>query len=147
MSLIDWGESFSVHNEEIDEQHKKWISIINKMHDSMLSDDYMTFEKNIEALIIEMVDFTGYHFALEEKYLLKIHYPGLADHARKHKEFNDQVAEAFRDLRSGNMMLKSNFLKMARSWLVDHIMTEDKKYSLYAAEMDNPDEANSSNHH
>lgn len=142
MPLINWDESFSVQNEEIDEQHKEWIGIINKMHDSMLNDDYNTFRTNIEALIAEMVDYTGYHFALEEEYLASIQYPAMAEHVMKHKEFSDQVAEAFRDLRSGNMLLKSNFLKMARSWLVNHILTEDKKYSLYAAERENSEEAN-----
>lgn len=131
MALITWSNDLSVHNEEIDEQHKNWIGIINKMHESMLSDNYKAFNENFKEYIREMVDYTSYHFAFEEQYLVSTHYPGLAEHTRKHKEFIEKLAEAVRNMRSGDMLLHSNFLKMARYWLVDHIMVEDKEYSLY----------------
>ena len=42
MPKIEWDDSFSVNNIEIDDQHKKWIEIFNKMHESLMSGDTKT---------------------------------------------------------------------------------------------------------
>lgn len=43
MSHIAWDESFCIDNAEIDEQHKKWFEIHNRLHTILL-------EGNVDSL-------------------------------------------------------------------------------------------------
>ena len=35
MSLITWNDNFRVNVREIDEQHKRWVEILNNLYDAM----------------------------------------------------------------------------------------------------------------
>jgi hemerythrin len=136
MPDIEWDESFSVKNAKIDEQHKRWIEVYNKLHESMLRDDYEELKKNTEDSLRAMEDYTRYHFNFEEEYLQKINYPDLVKRVRMHKDFDTLIYECCRDMRKGTMFLKTRLLKIIKNWLLDHILSEDKKYSLFAAEVE-----------
>ena len=45
MSHIIWDVSYSVGNEEIDEQHKRWIDIHNRLHDELLTGSVDSLKK------------------------------------------------------------------------------------------------------
>ena len=47
MSLIEWTEKFSVDIDEIDKQHKKWISIVNDLHDSIMDEKGLSVFKEL----------------------------------------------------------------------------------------------------
>lgn len=136
MPDIEWEESFSVNHAKIDEQHKRWIEIYNKLHESMLNDDHKELKKNTEDSLRAMEDYARYHFNFEEEYLEKISYPGLVKHVRMHKDFDSLIYEYCRDMREGNFFLKTRLLKSIKNWLLNHILIEDKKYSLFAAEVE-----------
>ena len=137
MPDIEWKESFNVNNEKIDEQHKRWIEIYNKLHESMLRDDYnKELKKNTEDSIRAMEDYTRYHFNFEEEYLQKINYPDLVKHGRMHRDFDNMIYECCRDMRKGSIILKTRLLKIIKNWLLDHILSEHKKYSLFAVEVE-----------
>ncbi len=36
MPKIVWDKSFSLNNEELDDQHKKWIKIINDLPEALM---------------------------------------------------------------------------------------------------------------
>ena len=63
MPFIEWNEKYSVHIEEIDSQHKKIFSIINRLHSALKA---RKGKKVIGNLLDELVDYTYYHFATEE---------------------------------------------------------------------------------
>lgn len=132
MDKIQWDESYSVSNQEIDDQHKEWIAIFNRFHNLLLSPGKEGIKSLATDCLKAMGDYAEYHFAFEEEYLRKINYPGLFEHRRLHKDFANQIYQYNRALNKGEMLLNSEIMKIVRSWLVDHILKEDKKYSLYA---------------
>ena len=67
MSIIEWDDSYSVNNDEIDKQHKEWIDIYNKMHDSMMSRE-SSIEQTTEILQA-MSNYAQNHFNYEEEYM------------------------------------------------------------------------------
>ena len=81
MDRIVWDNSFSVGIEEIDEQHKKWISIINDLHDALMSG------KNLGSItgksLKAMEEYAHFHFSFEEEYLQKAGYPYLENHKKE----------------------------------------------------------------
>ena len=50
MSHIIWDVSYSVGNEEIDEQHKRWIDIHNRLHDELLTGSVDSLKKMAKLL-------------------------------------------------------------------------------------------------
>lgn len=132
MDKIQWDESFSVKNQEIDDQHKEWISIFNRIHNILLSSKEEELRSISSDCLKAMNDYAEYHFRFEEEYLRKINYPELFEHRRLHKDFASQLYQSKRAVDEGEVLLNSKIIKIIRNWLVDHILVEDKKFSLYA---------------
>lgn len=127
MPPIEWDESFSIGNETIDSQHKRWIELYNEL-DRVMMDSIPTdlVRLKINALQI-MQEYTGYHFRYEENFMKKIGYPELASHWRQHKNFDYKVFEYLRHIEKGGIVLNTEIIKVIRDWLIHHILHEDMK--------------------
>ena len=132
MPQIEWDDSFSVNNPEIDDQHKKWIEIHNKMHVNLIQSGKKIIGSTPLDSLKEMQDYTKYHFDFEEEYMRRITYPGLMEHIKLHKNFENQIYEYHREISEGRMVLSSEIIKIIKKWLLEHILNEDKKYSLFS---------------
>ena len=133
MALIIWDDSYSVNDAEIDQQHKKWIEILNNMNEALLAGDGQNLDSITTRTVQEMQDYTEYHFKFEEQYLAKLDYPGLIQHRRLHKDFDSYVYSLSRDIRSGELILNTTIIKTLKNWLLEHILKEDKKYAALFA--------------
>lgn len=133
MARIDWDGSFSVGNAEIDEQHKRWIDLYNRMDEALTGGGSGASIDNLagEALAA-MHDYAHTHFKSEEAYMAKLNYPKLVEHRRIHRDFEDMIYRYNREINDGQLFLNSNIIKIIRNWLLDHILHEDKKYSAFA---------------
>lgn len=134
MPRIDWNESFSVGNAEIDAQHQRWIAIHNELHELLINcrkDDL----KNAAVSTVEaMHEYAKHHFAFEEAYIGKLGYPGRDNHVQFHRGFGVMVDKYLRELRNGEIILNTELMKTLKRWLEVHILTEDKKYAQFAAD-------------
>ena len=130
MSIIEWDDSYSVNNDEIDKQHKEWIDIYNKMHDSMMSRE-SSIEQTTEILQA-MSNYAQNHFNYEEEYMREINFPDIVAHRRSHKDFESLIYSYSRDIEAGKMVLNTKVIKLIRNWLMEHITVEDKKYAGYS---------------
>jgi hemerythrin-like metal-binding protein len=130
MSRIEWDNSLSVNNIEIDNQHKQWIEIYNQMHESMISGESSieTTSKILEA----MYEYAKHHFSYEEEYMRKIDYPDVVAHRRNHKDFESLIYSYNRDIQEGKIVLNTKIIKLIRNWLLEHITVEDKKYAAFS---------------
>ena len=126
MPRIEWEESFSVNNDEIDDQHKKWIAIINELHDSMMKGD-ISLSTTLNVMK-SMKEYVKYHFEYEEEYMRKINYPGFAEHQGLHGKFYVLINQYYNDIHSGKMVLNGEIMSILVNWLKDHILHTDKKY-------------------
>lgn len=132
MNEIEWDESYSVKNQAIDDQHKAWIAIFNRLHNAILSDEKKGCETIGADALKAMLDYTEHHFTFEEEYLGKINYPELVAHRRLHRDFSSQIYQYNEEICQGVLILNTQIIKIIKNWLVDHIREEDKKYSVYA---------------
>jgi len=127
MPYIVWDESFSVHVKEIDEQHKKWIGIINDLHDSLMEGE--GFEEITGKSLRAMEEYGSFHFAFEEQYMTEIGYSDLASHKHIHDEFLEKIRQYVRDEEAGKLILNTEIMRMLKDWLVNHILQCDKLYA------------------
>ena len=125
--LIDWKEKYSVFYDEIDEQHKKLVDMINELYDSFTqgkADDV------VEDILIKMIKYTDYHFKTEEKYFEKYTYSNTEEHIKEHKKFVSDVTDFYKDFKNGSISLSYDIMTFLRNWLLEHIYGSDKKYAL-----------------
>jgi hemerythrin len=130
MPLIEWNEKYSVHIEEIDSQHKKIFSIINRLHGAMKA---RKGKEVIGNLLDELVDYPYYHFATEEKYFRLYSYP----HFDVHKSEHDLMRGLTTDLKKFDTnaeMIVIEAMDLLKDWLSDHVLGSDQKYGSFLNE-------------
>ena len=131
MSKIIWDESYSVGDDTLDKQHKKWIRIYNTIHAVMTDGDVTERNAIGEKVVKEMLDYTRDHFRFEEDYMRSIGFPGLSEHYRKHKDFDNEVYTLCREIQKGGFVFNTELISMIRNWLEEHILEEDMMYARY----------------
>ncbi|HFQ80544.1 MAG TPA: bacteriohemerythrin [Desulfobacterales bacterium] len=132
MSKIEWQDEFSVHNEDIDRQHQKWLAIYNKMHVTMMEGDNDALDSLGQKALDEMEDYAQKHFAFEEDYMQQLGYTELSAHQLLHKNFYTMLNKFRQDMTDGEIVLNSHIIKTVKNWLLSHILVEDQKYALFA---------------
>lgn len=133
MAMIVWDESYSVNNAELDTQHKKWLEIINDLLAGQEKNGAASADISVEALTA-MLHYARQHFMVEEKYMREIGFPETIAHIRIHNEFYGLVSSSLLAAESGGLVAAADLLQFMRGWLLEHILNEDKKYSLHAAQ-------------
>ncbi len=126
--LINWNDSYSIGNEEIDNQHKEIISMINELYAA-----FTTGKANsiIDDILNRMIKYAGYHFKHEEDLFAKYDYAGLSEHKKIHDSFVAKVVQFQKDFADGNIGLSYEVILFLKKWLTEHINGEDKKYATY----------------
>jgi len=131
MAFIDWNDSFSVKVQSMDDQHKKLVGIINKLH------EYQKQGKSKEVMektIKNLVAYTRTHFSAEEKVMEEADYPKLEAHRRNHQKLVTNVSEYMDKFQSGESITAIGLIKFLHDWLLKHIVQEDMKYGKYITE-------------
>lgn len=133
MTKLQWTDALSVGVEQIDCQHRQWISHFNAAVDAMgakLGTDHII--KNLGFL----VDYTETHFAAEEGYMAAAKYPALAAHLAKHQELRDTLADLVRDYEEEGTTepLAEAVNAFLGNWLTTHILDVDARFGAYAKE-------------
>ena len=124
---FEWDDSYSVGNEEIDNQHKKWISLYNQLDDALLSNEQDRLSHIQSEILQQMTEYVDYHFTYEEKYMRDIDFPEAENHWRMHKNFRDEIYRLCRDHQNGSIILNTEILDKIKRWFAEHIMLQDMK--------------------
>ncbi len=128
-----WTEDISIGIEEIDNQHKQFIGVLNDLLDSMAE---AKSKEKIGQVIGFLDQYSDIHFSTEQRYMLDYYYPGFEEHKAKHEEFKKKVQKLKADINS-----TENYLhvvieteKELYRWLIDHIQNIDVKMGKFLKE-------------
>lgn len=125
--LYPWKDEYSVGVARFDDHHKKLFDIANQLHDMMKSGKG---SEVIEVTLRELIDYTKYHLAEEEKAMERIAYSGISSHKRAHAIFTEQLNSAIAEIEKGRaQFVVVKVSKTVIDWLIDHIFGIDKKYT------------------
>lgn len=131
MALIEWTENFSVKIKEIDDQHKMLVSLINSLHQALVDGEG---NNHVEEIISGLVEYTENHFKTEENFFEEFDYPEKDAHKQEHIDFVRKVSIFKTEFENKEVMLTIEVLEFLSSWLQDHILGEDMKYSGFLVE-------------
>ena len=128
MPLLEWDETLSVGIAEMDQQHRRWIDISNKLHDAMRQgrgDDVKV------AMLNELLAYTKVHFSDEERLMQEYAYPEFAAHKRLHESFTSEIMRFKTKLEAGRMVTSVTVGSFLKGWLLTHVMQIDRKYGQF----------------
>jgi len=126
--FVQWKESYSVDNKDIDDDHKKLLGMINQLQTAV---HYQTDEGTIEQTLNDLIDYTKYHFSREEKIMQDHDYPDFEEHKQEHAKMVAQVTQFIDEYRVDKTRTIDNVLQFLKAWLINHINGSDQKYRPY----------------
>ncbi|ACL16435.1 hemerythrin-like metal-binding protein [Methanosphaerula palustris E1-9c] len=126
MPIMDWTDDLSVGVTEIDNQHKRLIELINKLHDAMKAGQG---KQMLETTLQELAAYTVYHFQAEEKYMVEYNYPRYHAHKIEHDAFVKKVTDFQKDFVDNRLGLTLDLMKFLKDWVNNHIKSTDKQYT------------------
>ena len=131
-AFIEWTETLSVGDSAIDQQHKHLIHIINQLHEAMRNQTARThLGELLDQLIDQLIAYTHVHFSYEEGRLQTCGYPHLTAHQRLDAELLSQVHDLQNKFSQGKRTINMELMGFLKTWLTQHIQSEDKRYSPY----------------
>lgn len=126
MPVAYWNPNWKVGFDKIDSQHQRLLELFNMLHEAKA--DELNSQQTVEKILTELIDYSVYHFSLEEYLFEKYKYPEAKFHINEHRFFSKKVEELTSDFSSGKAGVLDAAIDFLKDWLIDHIIREDKKY-------------------
>jgi len=124
MAHLVWKNDLDTGIEEIDNQHKRIVEMINHLYDVEQKAD----KDEIREVLVDLVDYTQSHFAFEETLMEDAGYRFSRAHKRVHELFIRRVEEYRTRFEMGEDIVQE-LRNTLSHWLFSHIRNEDAAYS------------------
>jgi hemerythrin len=127
MTLMNWYDMYSVNNEEIDNHHKRLFEIFNRLHDVSLG---KSKDDSLESLVDELILYADYHFKAEEEYMRATDFKYIDKHIIEHEYFIFKVVDFKNKINNHEYGTANYIILFLGSWLLHHVIEEDKKIAI-----------------
>ena len=131
-SLFKWKNDFSVGIKELDDQHRSFFDILNRLGEASGGRKGMEV---VGPVLRELKEYSRHHFTEEENWLKIIGFPGLPHQKQQHAFFIAQVTDLQEKFSKGDGNIPVSTLEFLRDWLLSHILENDKKYGTFMHEV------------
>ncbi len=123
MRVVQWDETLSVGNAEIDKDHQALFELLDQLRAAVREGQT---EKIRLGILSELVRRTQAHFALEESVMTRIAYAEAQAHRAEHGKLMAQVRELQDKVMQGDLSLSLSVFQFLYGWLARHIEVKDK---------------------
>jgi len=126
MSKVEWCDGLSTGVTEIDNDHKKILSLINKLSDAI---DSQHTQQVVGDIFEQLEQYIAQHFAQEEDLLRRCNYAQLDEHIVSHQQFILKISELKKLWGTSNSrQLAEEICQFLIDWVIKHIVAEDLPY-------------------
>lgn len=128
--MVKWPSVFDIGIPEIDKQHKRLVELINLAFYNIKNN---SSKMDILVIFNELQDYVRFHLRYEESFMSQIGYPEFEDHKIFHDHFEDDIFNFQIEFDNNHELnkLRDSLVRFLMTWLVEHIVEEDKKYAKY----------------
>jgi hemerythrin len=139
MESFCWNRNFETGLQDVDDQHRRLVDIINAFGAHLAENDIA--EEHVESLLKELIEYAQFHFEKEEELMAE---SGLDSrhcefHIVEHNTFLEDVLLFRNHRRTGDMDDARSILEYLIHWLAYHILVMDqnmaRQMSLIAGNM------------
>lgn len=125
MHIIAWSSEFALGIDEIDEQHKKLVGMINAL-DASTHEAYS--QEKMRGLLGELNDYVRDHFSFEERLMAG---GGCSEelvtrHLGEHAYFRSVLRDLTVDFETGRSAITVTLIEYLVHWLLHHIVVVDR---------------------
>jgi hemerythrin-like metal-binding protein len=110
---------------EIDEQHKKLVSLIDRLNRAIYSDKT---KDELKIILSELVQYADEHFSTEEKYFDRFNFEGSDEHKKEHAMFKEKILAITNKIQNNEIEVSFELIDFLEDWLIDHLIEQDQKY-------------------
>jgi hemerythrin len=119
-----WSAEYGVNVANFDNQHQRLLVLIGQLDESIAKGNGAFM---VGRQFRSLKDYARYHFGYEEELMERCGYVELDRHRNSHGLLLQQLSDLERDYESANLGVGVALGDLFGHWLLDHIMTEDKK--------------------
>ncbi|WP_250657207.1 bacteriohemerythrin [Alkalimarinus coralli] len=130
MTIFEWKSEYDTGVEEIDNQHKVLVSLINEL-DSLVGE---RFDRGAaEEVFNKLKSYTVFHFATEESLMAEYHYVerDLHAHLLQHRQFEEEIGSVQHDFSQVSREDCNVILSYLTNWLIKHICKVDQRLAAF----------------
>ncbi len=132
MKDMVWDRILSVGVDEIDDDHRKLVSIFNILNHAVLDGESPRY---VAAVLAELINCTVWHFSHEERLMLKHRYDAMDEHQAEHQELIKSAQELQQVLLRGDKPMVDEQIEFLEHWLTEHILTADLRLGSYLSQV------------
>ena len=125
LPYVVWQEFYSVGNEELDQQHKVLLKIINDLFTTAGESNRC---QAMPDVLERLFQYTLTHFEREEQLMRQVRYPEYAAHKASHDLMR---AETERLRQTWTTTTGAKLLTFLKNWWLNHICAKDKQYAPF----------------
>lgn len=123
MERLTWQTSYSTGQEEIDLQHRYFITLINRLNEDMEKGGDREYTKH---LLWELKKYADFHFQSEENLMYAAHVADLDSHKKMHDYLSAELAEKIQNSAWGANS-PDKIVEFLVDWFVNHTLEVDVK--------------------
>lgn len=135
MNVIEWTSDFALGIDEIDEQHRALVGMINVLDTSTHGDPG---PETMRSLLAQLSDYVRDHFGFEERLMAGggCSPELVARHFGEHAYFRSVLKDLTTDFESGRRCVTVPLIEYLVHWFLHHIVVVDRAmaHQLHAAE-------------
>ena len=132
---VKLDDRLSIGVPEIDAEHRYLIALVNNLIEKYHANK---LETNLAKVFVHLINYAEKHFKNEESLMSAAGYPLLKEHKQQHELLEDKTSDLAEMFLSGEQSLSLDTLKFLKSWVVDHVLLEDKKIAAFLAQKKQP---------
>ncbi|MDC7232935.1 MAG: bacteriohemerythrin [Spirochaetales bacterium] len=123
--FISWSDDLSVKVDVFDQHHRKLLKLISTLYARM---EEGAGNDVLAETLGELINYTKYHFAAEEKNFEAYDYPDKEAHRKQHNTLVKKANELYRGIQNNEGVLSIEVLDFLQNWVVNHIQKTDRQY-------------------
>jgi len=119
-----WKEEYNVNIGIIDEQHKKFLDIINELKIVINGNQC---KDRVSDIFFQLAYLIDHYFIKEEIYFKDVAYPNFDQHKEEHKQFIERTIQFQKDVENNKPKLCLEIYQYLENWFDEHILKYDKE--------------------
>ncbi len=122
MVLLQWKDEYATGIDEVDEEHRDLIDVINRLHELLLADDA---RMTVPAFFSRLLEGVSAHFALEERIMGESRYADLAAHREDHERLLGEIRDVREAFGHAEEVDSVDLAMRLEPWFRHHFATHD----------------------
>lgn len=128
---MEWSSLYRIEVPELDSQHKKLFDLINDLMDGIEGNSR---EEATRVALAALLQYTGEHFAAEERVMQDAGYPGYDRQKAEHVKFVKKMTELAARVGTDFDAASEELMVYTMGWLQTHILDMDAQIGIFIKE-------------